>query len=346
MSDLRFLPNHRRIRVGLDALMKDFYDAKHPFTEGVMDFPQQSANLPPDLPRGGLEEANYWLWMCHYMLGATDSMTMARKLAFNLYPRYPQLFNQDHLATLKPASITPALHKAELGFRSSEGEIPSAAVENAKRINERWDGDIRNAFVEAGGDWRKLHKLLIASKRKGGLVGYGPKMAGMLAFYLMRQQIVPYFPMPPQVDFHVMRVFWACNFVVPCKTSGEQVTVLKNHKVTEFGIAIQGPLYSYILETDCNWLDLSDALWTQSREMCRHSPSNLMRRDEEGDVLKEPIKWTPVVIQKYQKSCGQCSLSAICTNAIPQAPYYSRKATMLIAVGPREEPPYADREMF
>lgn len=346
MQDVQFIHHHRRIRVGLDALMKSFYAGEHPFTSGVMEFPQEDKRMPADLPRGGLTEANYWMWICHYMLGAADSMTMAQLVATSLYPNNPELFDWKLLAQMQPAEVSRRLKKAGLGFRASEEEIPAAAIENAIRTNARWDGDIRNAFKAAGTDWKKLYRLLIATKRGGGLVGYRGKMASMLAYYYMRRGIIPYFPMPPQVDFHVMRVFWACNFVVPIRSDGQGVYVLKNHMVTRYTEAIKPYLFAYIKETGCNWLDLSDALWTQSRTMCKLAPSNSMTRDENEEPYQRPIKWTPNQVKRHESSCGRCALANHCSNAIPQAPYYGRAATRLVLWGPRQEPPFSTQSLF
>lgn len=341
MKDLQFVPNHRRIRAGLDALMESFYAGRYPFSRGDMEFPQDEVNMPVDLPRGGVEEAHYWVWVCNYMLGATDSMMMARHVAFKLYPRYRELlFNWDSLEKQSPAAVSKMLQDAELKFRSSEDEIPKGAIENAKRINKRWDGNILNAFEEAGTSWRKLYRLLKATKKGEGLVGYRDKMVSMLAFYLMRRKIVPYFPMPPQVDFHVMRVFWSCNMVVPSKLNGEEVSELKAHVIPKFAEAISEILYDYILETNCNWLDLSDALWTQSRVRCKLSPSNSMSRGKDAEmVLKKPIVWSDNMIKRFKNSCEGCELALMCTSAISHGHYYGEGPTLLKIVGPREEPP-------
>lgn len=344
---MRYVAHPQRIRAGLDALMQDYYAGKHPFVEGIMEFPQEERNMPPELPRGGIEEANYWMWVCHYMLGATDSMTMARRVAFNLYPKHADaLFDWSVLAHMNPATVSQYLIDAGLDYRASEDRVPAAAIENAKRTNRRWKGDIRNAFTAAGKDWRKLYQLLTATPKGDGLVGYQGKMASMLAFYFMRRGITPYFKVPPQVDFHVMRVFWSCNFVVPAKEDGAAVYVLRNQQVSKYAEAIKPHLLRYAEEADQNWLDLSDALWTLSRAMCSLSPSNSMSKDDNEEPFQRPILWSPNQIARYDANCGQCALSSYCSNAIPSAYYYGRKATELRVYGPRQTPPHTTQVLF
>lgn len=340
-----FVVYPQRVKEVLGELMRAYYTEQHPFVPGVMEFPQEEHKLPPSLERGGIQEANYFIGLCNYMLGAAASLTMAERYVKLFEANSMSMFDYSITQHMSEAEITTALQDAGLGFRSTE--VPKAWIENAKRIQSLYDGDIRRLFETAGSDWRELHRL-IRSKNGDGLVGYQAKMASMLAFFLMRRDVVEYFVVPPPVDFHVMRVFWSTKMVVPVDDDGQEIQALKGNYILHYADRIRETLVQYELETGQNWLDLSDALWTQSRTMCRFSPSNSMSKGEYAarstKLWQDPITWTPLQRRRYRMGCGRCSLQEHCTQALPSAYYYSWGELRLH--GPRQSPPPEEGTLF
>jgi hypothetical protein len=340
---MKFITYPPRIRLGLGELMEAFYAKQYPFIPGVMDGPQLEHNLPPALPRGGVEEADFHRIMCFFMLGPTDSMTMAKGVV-RLYEQSPEVFNCLEASRMSDEKINSLLLAAGLNFGAKE-KVPMACRLNAAYIIRHFDGNICNAFTMANGDWKKLYRLLMRTKR-AGLIGYQEKMSSMLAFFLMRRNIVDYFLVPPQVDFHVMRVFWCCNLILPVHDDGSVANVLRMPQITRYGDAIRNALVGYELVTDQSWLDLSEALWTQSRMLCKLSPSNSSSDRADGSTYQKPIMWTPAQVRKYYKGCGHCSLEHRCTGAVPAGFYYNRKRKELRLYGPRQIPPSEHIEMY
>jgi hypothetical protein len=338
----QFNAYHQRTDIVLPDMMRDFYAQKYPFVAHVMVGPQQSHRLPPSLPRGGVEEANYFLYVCNYMLGPTDSMTIADQVASMYEQTAATLFNPRVAANMTPKQVSDILLAANIGFRSKEINVPKAWIFNSELLVRDWDGDIRNVIAAAGGDWRELHRLLMH------FAGFGPKMASLLPFFLMRNGLVPYFLVPPQVDFHVMRVFWSTNLVLPLTQDGRQIVRLEARGIARFAEAIRLELVRHLLKTGQNWLDLSEALWTQSREMCRLSPSNTLSKSRDGsEMWQNPLMWTKTERQNYDNSCGRCAIAPHCTGAIPQAPYYRKKKLKeLWLYGPRQTPQYERNPLF
>lgn len=338
---MRFNPFPQRIRMVLNELMDAYDDGAYPFVAGVMDGPQDDSQLPPNLPRGGIEEANYLFALCYYMLGATDSNTIAKGIA-KLYEQHADtLFNWGVAATLSPDYIGRCLAEAGANFRSSEDEVPQDWVYNAQKLVADYGGDVRNVFAEARGSWRQLYRLLINTKH-GGFMGYGPKMASMLAFFFMRNNVVPYFMVPPQVDFHVMRVFWSNNLVLVFNQLDQEVQVLRSHEINRFGDAVRTELEHYLLHTRKEWTGVSEALWVLSRTLCSDCPSNSMSRNKEEKIFRKPVRWTKNQVDKYKRSCGVCPIESHCTQAIPSMFYYDRKEKKLVVYGPRLVPPQTE----
>lgn len=346
---MQFVEHPQRIRARLDELMAAHRAKKYPFTPAAMISPCDEDQLPPSLPRGGVDEANYYVAMCNYMLGAADSITMAQMLS-GLYENYhDRLFDWSAAASLKPASVCRVLQDTGLNFRATR--VAEAWVENAQRINRRYLGDIRNAFVLADGNWEHLYEELVRTRPQDGLVGFQAKMASMLAFYLMKRQLVDYFTVPPQVDFHVLRVFWATEMIVPCDDNGKPLQSIVNQEIIAYANAIRRCLVRYEIETGQNWLYLSEALWTQSRALCKLSPSNSVKKSvdlEAGyeEIWQEPIQWTPTQRARYRKGCGRCAIEPSCKNAIPSGFYYGRNITELRNFGLRQKPPPENGQLF
>jgi hypothetical protein len=326
-------------------MMTDYYDQVHPFVPGVMVGPQEAHRLPANLGPGGAEESRFHFNLCNYMNGPTDSMTVASSFA-RLHERFPELFDPWLVAKMTYTDVSQRLIAAKIGFRSSTTEVPTAWVINSQLLVQDWEGDPRNIVQAAHEDWRELHRLLIRTKT-GGFFGFGPKMASMLPFFLMRNNLVPYFLVPPQVDFHVMRVFWATHLVMPAECDGQEILRLEGHQIDGFADAIRLELEYYLAQTNPsqNWLDLSEALWTQSRQMCRLSPSNATRKDEEGQVWRDPIKWTDNQRKRHRRSCGRCSIAAHCTGSVPAGYYYDRARKVLWLLD-REVPPPEENQLF
>lgn len=309
---MKFVSYPRRIRVGLDAMLADYDKGEYPFSPDILDGPQLNKNLPAGLTLGGIEEVNYYIGLCNYMLAAQDSMAASRAFAV-LYSRDgDRLFDWEQVTKLSITDIKQAL--LGVGLTTRANEVAQAWATNAPRILERYDGDIRKLYERAGGDWRVVYAELINTKRGDGLRGYQEKMASMLSFFLMKKGLVPYFPMPPQVDFHVMRVFWQCNLVLPTRDGEPVFKMQSGPDVRRFCDAIRLALLDYERDGGRCWLDTSEALWVQSRSLCSATPSNSttkraanrrgldgeLAETEEADSELEPPAVPPNHVEKAQ----------------------------------------------
>lgn len=338
---MRFIAFPQRVRDTLGDLMEAYYAPRYPYIDNVMDGPEKTKNLPLKLKRGGIEEVNYLFNLCYFMLGALDSMTISGQFS-KLYEAHADtLFDMKVVAEMDPAVVATMLAGEDIKVRASS--IAVSWVTNAQRINARYDGDIRLAFKQTDGDWRKLYEALVASKVQSddrGLIGYGKKIASMLAYFLMKNGLVDYFHMPPQVDFHVRRVFWSTNLALPIAADGQAINVLTLHQANKYSDVIRPLLVNYVVETNIPWTHVSECLWTHSRVLCSLSPSNKVTSDNDGPPYQEEILWTPNQVERYERSCGMCPIEPRCTNAIPSGYPYYQPAPRLRNHGPRQVPPY------
>lgn len=340
---MQFIAEPALIEECLGELLEAYYANRYPYIEGVMDFPQQSRNLPQNLVRGGIEEANYFFALCNYMLGATDSMMMAHRFRTLYEYTSETLFNWTVVSSMDRDALRARLREAGLDFRANE--VPDIWIENAQRILERYDGDIRALYPRANQDWRTLQTLLVNTDQGEGFRGFKAKMARMLTFYMMRQELVDYFLVPPQVDFHVMRIFWACRLVIPHDDTDTEMQRLNSGQIVKYAHGVTEALYEHLSKSGQNWLDMSDALWTFSRSMCSQAPCNTASKGIKGTkerpaVLPRPtpVTWSHVQRLAYRRSCGRCPIEHLCKSGVPSAFYYGFDNTTLGTV-PREREP-------
>jgi len=315
------VPNFSRLDEVLDVLLHQREVGDFPYNLEAAQLPQDERNMPPSLPRGGIEHANFLFATCYYMRGGIKSFAAFRGLS-KVYDEDPDLFDPHEARLRNPQDIADALQRHGLGF--SKDIISSQWVKNAERMADEYEGDPRKLF-EGTTDYEELLRR-IRNKNGRGFSGFQEKMTSMLAYYLMSDDLIPYFDFPLPVDFHVLRVS-AATGIITFKNLPEDGNIY--HEKT---LAMLRAMYhDYSVTHGTSQLPVCDAVWSLSSAICGSQPGNIMlepQRSQGRDgrntlILPLPIDTDdPKQQAAYNRSCELCPIESHCGLNFPSKTYY------------------------
>lgn len=346
----RLVVDQERVDEVLDTLMEAFNNDEYPYDQPWVMVPHETQNMPETLKRNTTDHANFFFNVCYYMRGGIKSVDAVKRMG-KVYDKHPHLFDNKYLVErIKYDSwdeydnteklteeIVAALSEAGLGFQLTTAK---AWVENAQRLVANYDGDARNIFKDVS-DYDACVDRIVNDGNGKGFVGFRYKMASMLAYFLMDEELVDPFAFPIPIDVHVMRVSIANEMIkFPDAPHG---TNLFNEQTTA---ALRDVYYDYAVRKGVNPLRLCDAVWLLSGAICSKTPGNRtyepihrkFRRGRSTVLLPEIIKPDDLRQQRdFARSCGMCPVKATCTKNMPITPYYVSGA--LIIRGEKQELP-------
>lgn len=319
---LRPVPHFDKLDSMLDVLLAERANNRFPYYLDAAQLPQDERNMPPSLPRGGVEHANFLFATCYYMRGGIRSFAAFRGLSA-LYTQDPGLFDPRVARDRDPVQIAQALEAVGLSF--GKNIIPKQWVKNAARLSDLYEGDARRLF-DGTTDYNELLRR-IQNKGGRGFAGFQEKMTSMLAYYLMAEDLIPYFDFPLPVDFHVLRVS-AANQIVTFENTPEDDDIY--HEKT---LAMLRAMYhDYSVTHGVSQLEVCDAVWSLSSAICGRQPGNIMLepgRSTEGRKGRQtPIYPLEIDINNptqqtmYERSCALCPLEETCEQNFPSKRYY------------------------
>lgn len=320
-DEIKPVPHFDRLDSILDILLKQRAKKGFPYELDSAQLPQDERNMPPSLPRGGKEHANFLFTTCYYMRGGIKSYVAFKALS-SLYEKDPNLFDPQSAQMRNPEDIATALAEEGLGF--SKDVISKQWVFNAAKLQEENDGDARKLF-ENTTDYRKLlHR--IQNKNGNGFKGFQEKMTSMLAYFFMTDGIIPYFDFPLPVDFHVLRVS-AANKIITFENMPENGNIYHQSTLD----MLRNMYHDYSVSHGISQLDVCDAVWALSSGICGDQPGNIMLEPHRKDGRKgrgtiiEPLEINihdPDQQRRYERTCSLCVLDETCELNFPSKAYY------------------------
>lgn len=342
-SDIRIVPHFDRLDEIVDTLLEARADNEFPYTLEAANLPQDERNMPPELPCGGREHANFLWATCYYMRGGIKSTAAFAGLS-EVYAQEPELFDPYQAMNDDPERIKELLKTNGLAFSSST--IGPAWVENARRMVELYDGDPRNIFQDTT-DYDVLLARMKNNGRGKGFVGFQEKMVSMIMYYLMDAELIPYFDFPLPVDFHVLRVS-AANEIITFENVPEDGNIYSEKTLA----TLRAMYHDYSVTHGISQLDVCNAVWSLSAAVCGTQPGNIML--EPGDRNNRDGRKTHIVPlqidindpaqnRMYERSCGLCPLEKSCMHNMPSKEYYVRGRAIL---SPRQRFETIDHGLF
>jgi hypothetical protein len=333
------------VEVVLGKIWERYCSGAYPYNLAADSLPQNY--LPESLPRGGIEEAYYWVIVCLWM--RTTNTTTAAKQVAKLYDHLAKKtclnpFNPFNAAQMKPPRIATLMKEVGLGLDDSS---PEWWVENARRVVERWDGDVRRPFMGAT-SYDEVWPRLINAKdeQQGGLLGFQHKMTCMLLYFLSEHGIIEPFPFPPPIDFQLMRI--AAETELVRRNDGSKIIAGTPSEFEALEELLRLAYFGYELKYGLEGNRFADALWLHSRHLCRNNPGNASRvalLDHKGgkgrkrEVTPHVVDWSGNDLDKYERACGSCAIEEHCRHNVASASRYIQGRLEVRSL--RQRPPVA-----
>lgn len=330
---------YKRAEEVFGTLLAAYHARRYPYQKLIL--PQEKRNLPPSMPRGGREEALFFLAVCYYMR-MTESVGAVRSMA-KLYEASPGFFFPEtfRATVAEKGELLAHLRENGLGFQSEQ--IARGWETNLHMLATYWGGDPRNLY-DGARTYEKLCQRMIIRKRKvmmprlfgepHGLFGFRHKMVSMLTYFYVAGGIVPPILHPVPVDFHVMRVLLT-NEILTVKHPDARLNP------DEVSAAARKLTLWYARKHGVDPIDLCNVLWYLSRTYCKRQVGNRSvvgpLKGRATDVRPLHVVWNPVQAKQQHSACGNCPITATCRYNLPIAPY--ARQGVLILRGERPRPP-------
>jgi hypothetical protein len=216
-----------------------------------------------------------------------------------------------------------------------------------------WDGKASNIFkglttyeealrrIRNKRTKKDLNKAALIDDRGQGFMGFQPKMVSMLIYFIDWEGLLEVsFIYPTPADFHNFRFGLAVRGIVIYPQPLHLRTSEKLSKVWR-DLTVR---YLEARKGKVTPVELADAIWLFSLEMCGNSPLTVYheRIDKNGrgmfaaeDLIHDSVPnfLAPNFRKRLQRTCLSCPLNDMCELAIPAAPYYQRREGRDVAFG-------------
>ena len=304
-------------------------------------------NAWPLLPKEPKQLANYLFFAALPMRGGVVSEDPF-KWIWQLSQNFPTMFEPEIVAKEWPPEkiegavkrITPDILNGKgvgekgagaLGYKIDQHS--KAWYENSLVLSTYWGGDLRNVFWGVT-DFEEAFRRIDNRRNEAGFRGMRRKIFSLLTIWLQEKKLIPMFPTPLPVDFHVLRVFWATEIIelrdIKPPRSFEQyypslvdkpATRVKEQLVDQIAKWSQGFLEEHRLPH----LNINPAVWVLSRDLCAGHLQNTSRKNGTVLFLPEELRNAPGLWpSKYKNPCHYCPIEKFCTGCVPSVPYYRR----------------------
>lgn len=322
-----------------DRLIGALRTRQYPYEANDMPLPQR--HVPMEVRDNPLHHAQFLFYACHYMRGTIQSELVFQVLA-RIWNTDRFIFDPHRLASMEREEAIPILTRSlsEIGYKTTE--VTAFWYDNSAKLSREEDGDPRRLLLGVETPSDAYGRIVNAKKSKiwkswtpdrvrstgGGYLGFQEKMTSMLAYFLVDAKLIPAVPLSPAVDFHLIRVMLASG----------AITLLEGHtcaRYEDLNWLVISALSSYMRRKRVNAVELGDALWVLSGQLCRLSPTNRTQRSKGTNVrvdrqslpeIVEPDWDNPNTITRWMKSCGSCPIRDLCRFRVPSGTYYEKGA--------------------
>lgn len=318
-----YIIDTKRAELVLDAILDRYNRGAYPYnTKRSM---LAELELPSNLVRGGEDEARWWFFSCMLMRGGINSDTAleALKEAYEaeMTPGGLRPFDPQCAAKLTVYQMTGINREAGTGLY----RLGRDWINCAKILVEKYDGQVMQ-LIEQFSDYETATGLL---RKKGGtgFPGFQYKMTSMLLFFLVESGLLKYFPYPPPVDFHLIRVTVATG-IVKTDRPGNLVIARTAREIERLQEALRQMYLDYASRRGIRSNELSDAVWLHSRLLCRFNPGNATSLGEYNArstrISPNQVDFNGIDSDRFERSCRRCPVRSFCDWNVPSAYYYTQ----------------------
>jgi hypothetical protein len=281
---------------------------------------------------------------CYLMRGTIQS-DYAFKQLITIHKKHPEIFDPVFLSG-PSVDVQYVFERFEPYLKYRLFEIPKLWLDGFRRLQEDWGGDPR-AIFKGVRDSTELYRRVVnadsiskgrrAADKLRGFVGFRPKIANMLAYFLFDARLVEEFITSSPFDFHNARAFIGPGAIV---LEGRGV---RFEDVTDVGSAL---VERYCKDHGVPTKKVAAALWVLSTTLCRNAPGNRtlnrikskeankkagerhrldykpQKRQAADLKLYEPDWSLHKDVRAHELSCGLCPIRHLCTVNVAAGFYY------------------------
>lgn len=290
-----------------------------PFNE--VEVPQVKKNIPDSIIWGSYEHALFLFVVCYYMRGGIKSKTAILAMG-DMYNKHTHLFTP--WVGFDEKEIKQALTGCGLNYAATE--VARFWRINASKLARFWDSDPRKLFEHSPTYEELCRRIMRRSKdteyTPNGFYGFREKMVSMLVYFYMDAGIISETTFPLPIDFHLQRLMVSHGILQVKDTS-----IGENHYSATLLAAGREVTHAWCAKNKTSSLDLANALWLLSSELCNQHPGNRStggrNRDGRSTILTAfDYNWTEVHQNTYDRTCRRCPVQDTCQFQIPAAYYY------------------------
>ena len=291
--------------------------------------PQKMLKLPED-PRG---RANV-LFLCALLQRGPAISESVTRWVKTLFEIRPEMQKPEVVSSLNELEITEAFNQATKTIRSQQvkGSIDYRQKEfvrfwkhNSTVLTRNWDADAREIFKGVRNFEEAYAKVNPELQPPDSAIrGAKRKIISLASIWLQDNGLIEQIPGPVPVDFHALRVLWACDIVEfndferGLEPNGRlrlaKLRGLPSVRISEARTdAITKWSQKLLAEIGASNQELNPALWLLSRTSCRRLALN-RTTDNDGVLALNP---------RYGEinTCAVCPIQAHCKWAVPNGPY-------------------------
>lgn len=332
--------DHARADAVFTTLLQAFQEGSFPYSDAVR---------PQDIVGEELlnytekQQANFWFFVCMYMRGPVDSNYATEQL-LEIFKKMNGcgIFDPFTEEAQDPEEIDKAMTEAK--FTRLLSDVKKFWSFNARKLAAEYGGDARNIFVGVSSFDELTKRCRYVRRTSHGFMGFQKKMVSMITYFLRERKLIDLSdfppPVPPPVDFHLMRIMVNNRIVV--HDEWDNPNSFRYETSSPYGYEA---VERYLVETGADPVALGDALWLLSGNLCEKSLINQIER-EFGTLDEEEIarasrarkkilmrhaglfvpEALPLLINrnsaKIKKTCGLCPASETCVSGMPSTSYY------------------------
>jgi len=288
-------------------------------------------------PKEDRAHANFLFFLALLQRGpaVSESATVWAKA---LFKSHPEMFDPDSISKLTLLELD-GIFRGALASLQEKGEEKGTIeyrwddfllswLTNASQLVKYWKSDAREIFKGVK-DFEEAYKRINPNlkRNEAAIRGMRRKIVSLLFIWLQDRNLIPQAPSPIPLDFHALRILWACDIVVfngyeRLLEAGERErlknleglpTVRVSEKMTD-EIALWSQPFIQKIGARAN--ELNPALWILSRTLCKLLPENRSKgvKGREGTI--ELKGFSP-----KKNPCAACPIHKHCKWAVPNGPH-------------------------
>lgn len=260
----------------------------------------------------------------------SESVTRWTKVLFEVRPEMqkPELVSQMNESEVGRAfdettkTIETMRQKGSIAYRKDE--FAKSWLHNSKILASRWRADAREIFKGACEFEEAYARINPRTQPPDSAIrGAKRKIISLASIFLQDKNLIEQIPGPIPVDFHALRVLWACDIVEfndferGLEPNGRprlaKLRGLPSVRISEQRTdAIAKWSQKFMQKLNVSNREINPALWLLSRTACKRLALN--RTTDNDDVL--------VLNPRYgeKNTCVACPIQEHCKWAVPNGP--------------------------